>query len=105
MGKPIARVGDAIEHAGIVTGSITGTGSPTVQSPVLQVVAKHGDTVVCSTHPAVIPNVIKTTQAYTASVKTILGTVGVARSGDETTCGATVSFPPDGGNPTVLVGP
>lgn len=97
MGMPIARVGDAIGH-GSPTGTITGPGSPTVQSPVGLIVAKQGDTVVCATHPAVVPNIIV---LGSPTVRTIAGVFGVARVGDSTTCGATILA----GNPTVLVGP
>lgn len=55
----------------------------------------------CALHPTTSPNIVKTSQSYTGTVDTILGTIPVTRDGDETTCGAVVV----GGQPTVLVGP
>lgn len=101
MGQPIARVGDSIKHGSVVTGSITGPGSSALQSPFGSIVSKWGDAVVCSLHPTTSPNIVKTTQSYTGTVKTILGAVPVTRDGDETTCGAVVV----GGQTTVQVGP
>jgi uncharacterized Zn-binding protein involved in type VI secretion len=97
MGQPIARVTDPIEHSPTTTGSILGPGNPTFISGGLPV-AKVGDDVICSFHPAVIPNKII---AGSATVKTLGGAAGVARVGDSCTCGATIKS----GNPTVLVGP
>jgi len=95
--KPIARVGDPIGHSGTPTGSIIGPGNPTVQSPAGSTVSVIGDTVFCSVHPSVSPNVI---EDRPGTVLTFAGAKKIARVDDTTTCGASILI----GNPTVLVG-
>jgi uncharacterized Zn-binding protein involved in type VI secretion len=93
-----ARVGDATQHGGV----ITGPGCPTVLIGG-QLAARAGDLQACPAVDGLKPHVGGSVGAGSASV--LIGGLGAARVGDPTLCAGPPGAIAPPGCPTVQIGP